>query len=36
MGVPLVRGLFLGEWEETQRVHGIYDYMFAKGFLPYW
>jgi hypothetical protein len=35
-GVPLVRGLFLGESKETQWVHGIDDYVFAKGFLPHW
>jgi hypothetical protein len=35
-GVPLVRGLFLEEWEETQWVHGTDDYVFAEGFLPHW
>jgi hypothetical protein len=34
--VSLVLGLFLGEWEETQRVHGTNDYMFAEGFIPHW
>jgi hypothetical protein len=36
MGLLLVRELFLEEWEETQWVHGIDDYVFAEGFLPHW
>jgi hypothetical protein len=36
MGVLLVWGLFLGEWEETQWVCGTNDCVFAKGFLPHW
>jgi hypothetical protein len=36
MGVPSVLGLFLEEWEETQRVHSIDEYVFAEGFLPHW
>jgi hypothetical protein len=35
MGVPLVRGLSLEEWEETQWVHDTDDCMFAEGFLPH-
>jgi hypothetical protein len=30
-----VLGLFLGEWEETQRVHSIDDYVSVEGLLPH-